>query len=340
MLSFDYSNFFNNSLFLSFFVSTLFYWFGLGFKDIKIFNILGKIISRFATLSLFLFLSFRWVEYGYFPLSNLYESLLFLSCLLLFVYQVLEYQTQSPIFGSIVLPIVLFITGFTELTLPLEMQKASALVPALQSNWLMMHVSLMMLSYATLIIGSGFSIVYLGAWILEYFRRPIAERYLDYQEYVRKMLNLTRGLNITREQYLLFSSPLSSQASPEIIGLNAMFIEEEGIYITAHNKFLSQLDNWSYRAISLGFPFLTIGIIAGAVWANEAWGSYWSWDPKETWALITWLIFAAYLHFRLIIGWDAKDTAILASIGFFVVWICYLGVNFLGQGLHSYGWFA
>ena len=101
---------------------------------------------------------------------------------------------------------------------------------------------------------------------------------------------------------------------------------------------LENIDNWSYRTISLGFPLLTIGIIAGAVWANEAWGSYWSWDPKETWALITWLVFAIYLHSRLLKGWQGKQTAILGTCGFFVIWICYLGVNFLGRGLHSYGW--
>ena len=99
------------------------------------------------------------------------------------------------------------------------------------------------------------------------------------------------------------------------------------------------LDNISYRIIGLGFPLLTIGIIAGGVWANEAWGSYWSWDPKETWALITWLIFAAYLHSRITKGWQGRKPAILAAVGFVVVWICYLGVNLLGKGLHSYGWF-
>jgi cytochrome c-type biogenesis protein CcsB len=98
------------------------------------------------------------------------------------------------------------------------------------------------------------------------------------------------------------------------------------------------VDIWSYRIIGLGFPFLTIGIISGAVWANEAWGSYWSWDPKETWALITWLVFAIYLHSRLLKGWQGKKAALLGSSGFFVIWICYLGVNFLGKGLHSYGW--
>ena len=101
---------------------------------------------------------------------------------------------------------------------------------------------------------------------------------------------------------------------------------------------LQTIDIWSYRIIGLGFPFLTIGIISGAVWANEAWGSYWSWDPKETWALITWLVFAIYLHSRLLKGWQGEKAAFLGSFGFFVIWICYLGVNFLGKGLHSYGW--
>ena len=103
---------------------------------------------------------------------------------------------------------------------------------------------------------------------------------------------------------------------------------------------LETLDNLSYRIIGFGFPLLTTGIIAGAVWANEAWGAYWSWDPKETWALITWFVFAAYLHARITKSWQGKRPAILASIGFIVVWICYLGVNFLGKGLHSYGWIA
>ena len=95
---------------------------------------------------------------------------------------------------------------------------------------------------------------------------------------------------------------------------------------------LNKLDRWSYRTIGIGFPFLTMGIISGAVWANEAWGSYWSWDPKETWALITWLIFAIYLHSRLLKGWQGQKAAVLGSCGFFVIWICYLGVNFLGKG--------
>ena len=103
-------------------------------------------------------------------------------------------------------------------------------------------------------------------------------------------------------------------------------------------KLAKSLDNLSYRTLGIGFPLLTIGIVSGAVWANEAWGSYWSWDPKETWALITWVVFAIYFHTRITKGWEGKKPAIIATSGFFIVWICYLGVNLLGKGLHSYGW--
>ena len=96
----------------------------------------------------------------------------------------------------------------------------------------------------------------------------------------------------------------------------------------------------SYRILGLGFPLLTIGILSGAVWANEAWGSYWSWDPKETWALLTWLVFAIYLHTRLTKGWEGEKPALIASLGFITVWICFLGVNLIGEGLHSYGWLS
>jgi len=97
------------------------------------------------------------------------------------------------------------------------------------------------------------------------------------------------------------------------------------------------LDNLSYRILGLGFPLLTIGLLSGAIWANQTWGSYWSWDPKETWALITWFIFAIYFHTRLSRGWSGFKSALLASFGFIIIWICYLGVNLMGKGLHSYG---
>jgi cytochrome c-type biogenesis protein CcsB len=97
------------------------------------------------------------------------------------------------------------------------------------------------------------------------------------------------------------------------------------------------LDDLIYRAIIWGFPFLTAGIITGAAWANYAWGTYWSWDPKETWSLIVWLVYAAFLHARVTRGWHGRRAAILSLIGFLATIMCYLGVNLVLSGLHSYG---
>ncbi|MGB4600051.1 MAG: c-type cytochrome biogenesis protein CcsB [Trichlorobacter sp.] len=97
------------------------------------------------------------------------------------------------------------------------------------------------------------------------------------------------------------------------------------------------LDELNYKAIMVGFPLLTLGIITGAAWANYAWGTYWSWDPKETWSLIVWFIYAAFLHARFTKGWVGKRAAWLSIIGFVATIFCYLGVNLLLSGLHSYG---
>ena len=97
------------------------------------------------------------------------------------------------------------------------------------------------------------------------------------------------------------------------------------------------LDDLNYKAIMVGFPMLTLGIITGAAWANYAWGTYWSWDPKETWSLIVWFIYAAFLHARFTRGWVGKRAAWLSIFGFAATIFCYLGVNLVLSGLHSYG---
>jgi cytochrome c-type biogenesis protein CcsB len=97
------------------------------------------------------------------------------------------------------------------------------------------------------------------------------------------------------------------------------------------------LDDINYKAIMIGFPLLSLGIITGAAWANYAWGTYWSWDPKETWSLIVWLIYAAFLHARFTRGWVGKRAAVLSITGFAATIFCYLGVNLVLSGLHSYG---
>uniref|UniRef100_UPI00300192F6 heme attachment to plastid cytochrome c n=1 Tax=Anunuuluaehu liula TaxID=3049639 RepID=UPI00300192F6 len=283
------------------------YWINIAFRNFTILALIGTLLTVIINLLLSTTLIIRWIENGYFPLSNLYESLIFLTWGLTLVHLILEKQNKSKLIGAINIPISLFIIAFTSFSLPIEMKKAAPLVPALRSNWLMMHVSIMMISYALLILGSLLSILFLIIFKGNFKSASVINKTNSYK--FKTLINI-RNINA--------NSCLSS---------NRMNI-------------LQSIDNLSYRIIGLGFPLLTIGIIAGAVWANEAWGSYWSWDPKETWALITWLIFAAYLHSRLSKSWQGEKPAILASVGFIMVWICYLGVNFLGKGLHSYGWLS
>jgi len=308
----EIQNFLSNIVFGVLLVAMISYWINLSFFNKKSFLIkFGQANTILANVLLFFILCSRWIVAGYFPLSNLYESLLFLTWTLLTVYLYLEIKTNSRLIGAILIPITLLINGFANLTLSPEMQKSSPLVPALQSNWLMLHVSMMLLSYGTLIMGSLLSILFLVI---------SKNKEVDLQFAQNSSLPLS---NVMLEYYdKTIISPTTN-------------ISELGKL-----KLLQSLDNWSYRIIGLGFPFLTIGIISGGVWANEAWGSYWSWDPKETWALITWLVFATYLHARITKGWEGNRTAILGGLGFFVIWICYLGVNFLGKGLHSYGWIS
>jgi len=305
-------NFSSNIVFGILLFSMTIYWISLSFfKWTTNISQIGKIGSIIANVLLFFILCSRWIVAGYFPLSNLYESLLFLTWSLLTIYLYLEYKTNSKLIGAILIPVALLINGFANLTLSPDMQKASPLVPALQSNWLMMHVSMMMVSYATLIMGSLLCILFL-----------VISKYQDV------------NLKVIDDTALPLYNVMLDYYEAKV------FSTSEEVSELGKLKLLQSLDNWSYRIIGLGFPFLTIGIIAGGVWANEAWGSYWSWDPKETWALITWIVFATYLHARITKGWEGKKTAVLGGLGFFVIWICYLGVNFLGKGLHSYGWLS
>jgi cytochrome c-type biogenesis protein CcsB len=312
----------DNLIFLVLLVVTIFYWASLIFTNFKILAKLSFSGSVLVNTLIFCLLSARWLNYGYFPLSNLYESLMFLAWGITIISIVLEYKTLTSIIGSISSPITLFVVGFASLSLPENMQAPSPLVPALKSNWLMMHVTVMMLSYASLIVGSLLGILFL---ILTNGRKD--EIVLQGNSY---------GRNFTETS--LVNTAFYKEDSTETY---SNLITEESVLVAAPNDkrltLLQSLDNLSYRTISFGFPLLTIGIIAGAVWANEAWGSYWSWDPKETWALITWLVFASYLHARITKSWQGRKPAIIASLGFIVVWICYLGVNFLGKGLHTYG---
>nr|UDD75555.1 cytochrome c biogenesis protein [Eucalyptus aenea] len=258
----------------------------------------------------------RWIYSGHFPLSDLYESLIFLSWSFSVIHMVPYFKKHKNYLSTITAPSTIFTQGFATSGLLTEMHQSEIVVPALQSQWLMMHVSMMILGYAALLCGSLLSV----ALLVITLRKAI-------RVFSKKNNFLNESFSFVEIQYMNERSNVL---------LTTSFCSSRNYY---RAQLIQQLDQWSYRIISLGFLFLTIGILSGAVWANEAWGSYWNWDPKETWAFITWTLFAIYLHTRTNKNWESLNCAIVASIGFLIIWICYFGVNLLGIGLHSYGSF-
>lgn len=197
------------------------------------------------------------------PLTNLYESLIFYAWCLLLI-QIVMRKSLPPLLSLCLSAVALFSMGYSSLW-PSTIEP---LVPALQSNWLHIHVLTCFIAYA--------------AFAISFFC---------------------------------------------------------GIFYFVDSRFLppkSTLEEINYRSVMVGFPMLSAGILTGAVWASFAWGSYWSWDPKETWSLITWIVYAIFLHTRFAKGWTGKRVALLAIIGFASVIFTYLGVNFILSGLHSY----
>ncbi|MGL5194431.1 MAG: c-type cytochrome biogenesis protein CcsB, partial [Chroococcales cyanobacterium] len=340
-------NWLDNTSFCVLFITMLLYWIGAAFPGIPALWPLGTSGMAIANLCIATLLGARWIEAGYFPLSNLYESLFFLVWGITTIHLIAENMSRSRLVGVATSPVAMAITAFAALTLPGEMQQSAPLVPALKSNWLMMHVSVMMLSYATLMVGSLLAIAFLfvtrgqnielrgssignGSYRSDRYRLqragtpiPAVEGPSPTPEFATGFSGNNNGKGLGGNVALLDAVQVETPAQPATATLQPALSPQR-------LSLADTLDNISYRIIGLGFPLLTIGIIAGGVWANEAWGSYWSWDPKETWALITWLVFAAYLHARITRGWQGRKPAILAAAGFVVVWICYLGVNLLG----------
>jgi len=266
---------------------------------------LPRVLVATANLCLTAQLLLRWWDSGHFPISNLYESLCFLAWGCTLTQLLVERAWPSPVVPAAATPMALGCVAFASFALPGQLQEASPLVPALRSSWLVMHVSVIMLSYAALLIGSLLSVAVL---------------FTD-----RENLLELRGSSIGTGSFR--QAQLATPESGETTLQPTIFRSSE------------ELDGLSYRTITVGFLLLSVGLVSGAVWANEAWGSWWSWDPKETWAFITWLVYAAYLHTRLVRGWQGRKPALVAAAGLVVIAVCYIGVNLLGIGLHSYGWF-
>nr|QTI91286.1 cytochrome c heme attachment protein [Leuchtenbergia principis] len=279
----------------------------------------GMIITFFCLTGL---LVTRWVYWKHFPLSDLYESLIFLSWSFHIIHMILYLKKKKNNLSAIIAPSAIFTQGFATSGLLTEMHQSAILVPALQSQWLMMHVSMMVLGYATLLCGSLLSI----ALLIITFQKDIKKDIIRIFDKRKHLLN--ESFFFGEIQYMNEKGNILQSASP---------LSVRNYY---RSRLIEQLDHWGFFVISLGFIFLTTGILSGAVWANEAWGSYWNWDPKETWAFITWTIFAIYLHIRTNKNLQSANSAIVAFIGFLIIWICYFGVNLLRIGLHSYGSFT
>ncbi len=266
-----------NTTFIALSISTLCYIGYATFKNIWVgrAGTAGMAVALVAATGALLI---RSIVSGHPPFSNLYESAFFFAWGIILIYLVTEFWYKLRALGVVAAPVSAILIGFASL-LPPNLQQATPLMPALQSYWLKIHVTIIILAYAALSVAFAAAILYL------WFNRKSAR-------------------------------------------------EEE-----KSKKFAALFDDMTFRVIMIGFPLLTLGIITGAMWANEAWGTYWSWDPKEDASLVTWLVYGGYLHARLQRGWTGKKTAILAIVGFIAVIFTYLGVNFVGRGLHSYGWF-
>ncbi|MBI5869940.1 MAG: c-type cytochrome biogenesis protein CcsB [Actinobacteria bacterium] len=296
-------------------------------------------------------LGLRWYTSGHAPMANLYESLSLFGwgIVLFFLIAQRFYPVQAA--GALVVPTAFLICSVAGVFY----KGPEPLVPALQSYWLWIHVTIAMLSYGLFALSFGAGFFYI---IQEYLLKKNYKNVM----YTFLLLFATLGLvlgfwagswwaepakvmdpatQIVNKEYSGsdFLKIISGGIAGLAIGLILGFLSGKGSSRPGFAKRLPSLDvldEVSYRGIAFGFPLLTIGIITGAIWADQAWGRWWGWDPKETWSLITWLFYGAYLHTRLTMGWRGRHSAILAVIGLVMVLITYLGVNLFLSGLHSY----
>ncbi|HHP7236761.1 MAG TPA: c-type cytochrome biogenesis protein CcsB [Desulfobacterales bacterium] len=281
----------------------------------------------------------RWVEsyqmgIGHAPLSNLYESLVFFAWSITLLYLVVERMIGNRIVGAFVTPITFLAMAYASLSPGISSQ-IQPLLPALKSNWLIAHVITCFIGYAAFAIAFGVSAMYL-------MKKGRDEQPALWVELAKPLALLAFVALFTRvllvpnwATSLLIAVPVSAAFYAVVILMRRL---PQDLKQRLLDMFPSPavLDELNYQLIMFGFLFLSVGIITGAVWANSAWGRYWGWDPKETWSLITWFIYATLLHAKLMRGWHGRRIAYLSLIGFAAVLFTYFGVNLL-PGLHSYG---
>ncbi|MFP5399223.1 MAG: c-type cytochrome biogenesis protein CcsB [Gammaproteobacteria bacterium] len=323
-----------------FFMSTVFYWIGLvSTARAGADNTALRIGSRLAWAAVFMALVgslVRWYEshqiapdIGHIPVSNLYEVFVLFCWMTALFYLYYEQVYKTKALGAFAMLIVSAAVGFLLwYTVDREAHEIQPLVPALQSWWMKLHVPANFVGYGTFAIAAMVAFAYL-------IKRQAGET-----RWWKLAPLWALGVVLCFEPLVFRQGSQGSGYWMVYFGVSALVVA--GILalrrrIGAALPSFELLDDVMYKAIAVGFAFFTIATILGAFWAAEAWGGYWSWDPKETWALIVWLNYAAWLHMRLMKGLRGSVSAWWALVGLAVTTFAFLGVNMFLSGLHSYG---
>lgn len=317
-----------------YFLATFMYWLGLLARRETPLQ-LGSWFTWSASIMGFVGLMVRWYEshqmgegIGHIPVSNLYEVFVLFCVITALFYLYYERLYQTRTMGSFVLLVISAAVGFLLwYTFDRGAHEIQPLVPALQSWWMKIHVPANFIGYGTFSLAAMVAFAYLikqHAGVTRWWK--LAPLFL---------LGILLGL-----EPLMFRSDKTSTywmiyfAITVLLSAGVIAFRQR---IADALPSLEILDDVMYKAIAVGFAFFTVATILGALWAAEAWGAYWQWDPKETWALIVWLNYAAWLHARLIKGLRGTLAAYWALIGLLITCFAFLGVNMFLSGLHSYG---
>ncbi len=321
-----------------FFMSTLFYWIGMFARgQAATMELLGSRLAWVAVAMALIGTMVRWYEsyligadVGHIPVSNLYEVFVLFCWMTAAFYLYFEDQYRTRAMGAFVMLVVSAAVGFLLwYTVVREAHEIQPLVPALKSWWMKLHVPANFIGYGTFALSAMVAFAYL-----------IKQQATETRWYKLAPLWLL-GVVLCFEP-IVFRQKVDGGSSYWIVyfGISALIVA--GI-LAARGRIAQRLpsfevlDDVMYKSIAVGFAFFTIATVLGALWAAEAWGGYWSWDPKETWALIVWLNYAAWLHMRLMKGLRGTVSAWWALVGLAVTTFAFLGVNMFLSGLHSYG---
>ena len=323
-----------------FFMSTVFYWIGLFSKgEGSSLSVIGTRLAWLAVTMALVGTMARWYEsylmgadIGHIPVSNLYEVFVLFAWMTTLFYLYFEQLYRTRSLGAFVMLVVSAAVGFLLwYTLVRQAHEIQPLVPALKSWWMKLHVPANFVGYGTFALSAMVALAYL--------LKAATQRALCVGLIVVPVVVLVLPLLGFRVAGNPDFYPAIDKTLRMALPLLLFFAAMMGLrpWINRATPQLAVMDDLMYKAIAVGFAFFTIATVLGALWAAEAWGGYWSWDPKETWALIVWLNYAAWLHMRMVKGLRGTVSAWWALVGLVVTTFAFLGVNMFLSGLHSYG---